>query len=206
MTYQLPKQPYPSEVLEPYYDEATVRLYHDIYYETYVVGLNKLEGKLAQIRYIGNSPLIKHWERELASYTAGHQLHSLFWQNMCPGSGGSAQGILAERITEDFGSFDNFKNQFTDAAVAAEGSGWTLLVWNPCFEELEILQAEKHQDLTQWGVIPLLIVDVWEHTYDFKYQNERACWIEACWNLVDWKDVLKRFGENTEISALNHGK
>ncbi|HEY8910607.1 MAG TPA: superoxide dismutase [Desulfosporosinus sp.] len=206
MTNQLPELPYPSEALEPYYDEATVRLYHDVYYKAYVDGLNKLEGKLAEIRDVGDFPLIKNWERELASHSASHQLHSLFWQNMCPGSGGSAQGILAERITKDFGSFDNFKKQFTGAAVAAERSGWTLLVWSPFFEELEILQAEKHQDLTQWGVIPLLIVDVWEHAYDFKYQNERACWLESCWNLVDWKDVLKRFERESEINEMNYGE
>jgi len=90
------------------------------------------------------------------------------------GGGGSANGILAERITNDFGSFNNFKKLFSDAAVVVEGSGWTLLVWSPYFKDLEILQTENHQNLTQWGVIPLLAIDVWEHAYYLKYQNERA--------------------------------
>lgn len=176
-----------------------MRLHHDVHHKAYVDGLNNTEAKLAEVRDKGDYNLIKHWERELAFHGSGHLLHSLFWQNMCPGGCGVAQGILIDRIIKDFGSFDNFKNQFTAAAVAVEGSGWTLLVWSPYFEELEILQAEKHQNLTQWGVIPLLIVDVWEHAYYLKYQNKRAGWVEAWWNLVNWEDVLKRFEENANI-------
>ena len=198
MTYQLPELPYATNALEPYYDEATVKLHHDAHHKAYVDGLNNAEGKQAEARDKGDFALIKHWERELAFHGSGHLLHSLFWQNMCSGGGGSAQGILAERITKDFGSFDNFKKQFSAAAVAVEGSGWALLVWSPNFAKLEILQAEKHQNLTQWGVIPLLTVDVWEHAYYLKYQNKRASWVEAWWNLVNWEDVLKRFENNAD--------
>lgn len=195
MTYQLPELPYAYNALEPYYDEATVKLHHDAHHKAYVDGLNNAEGKLAEAREKGDFALIKHWERELAFHGSGHFLHSLFWQNMCPKGGGSAQGTLVERMTIDFGSYDNFKKQFSAAAVAVEGSGWALLVWNPAFAKLEILQAEKHQNLTQWGVIPLLTVDVWEHAYYLKYQNKRASWVEAWWNLVNWDDVFKRFDD-----------
>ncbi|SPF53239.1 iron-dependent superoxide dismutase [Candidatus Desulfosporosinus infrequens] len=193
MSFYLPELPYAYDALEPYCDETTIRLHHDVHHKAYVDGLNKTEGKLAKARAEGDFTLIKHWERELAFHGSGHLLHSLFWQNMRPGGGGSAQGILAERITKDFGSFDNFQKHFTAAAVAVEGSGWTLLVWSPYFGELEILQAENNQNLTQWGVIPLLTVDVWEHAYYLKYQNKRDDWVEAWWNLVNWEDVLKRF-------------
>lgn len=193
MSFYLPELPYAYDALEPYCDETTIRLHHDVHHKAYVDGLNKTEGKLAKARAEGDFTLIKHWERELAFHGSGHLLHSLFWQNMQPGGGGSAQGILAERITKDFGSFDNFQKHFTAAAVAVEGSGWTLLVWSPYFGELEILQAENNQNLTQWGVIPLLTVDVWEHAYYLKYQNKRDDWVEAWWNLVNWEDVLKRF-------------
>ena len=160
MSFHLPELPYPYDALEPYCDEATVRLHHDVHHKAYVDGLNMTERKLAEARDAEDFALIKHWERELAFNGSGHLLHSIFWQNMRPGGAGSAQGILAERISKDFGSFDDFKKQFTAAAVAVEGSGWTLLVWSPYFAELEILQAENHQNLTQWGVIPLLTVDV----------------------------------------------
>ncbi|MHB1483073.1 MAG: superoxide dismutase [Saccharofermentanales bacterium] len=193
MSYQLPELPYSYNSLEPLYDEATVRLHHDIHHKTYVDGLNNAEEKLTEAREKGDFSLIKHWERELAFHGSGHILHSLFWQNMCPGGKSLADGELSEHITKDFGSFENFKKQFSAAAIAVEGSGWALLVWNPVFMKLEILTAEKHQNLTQWGVIPLLTIDVWEHAYYLKYQNKRAAWVEAWWNIVNWQDVEKRF-------------
>lgn len=193
MGYQLPELPYPYNSLEPYYDEATVRLHHDAHHKAYVDGLNNAEEKISQAREKGEFSLIKHWERELAFHGSGHILHSLFWQNMCPGGKALTPGDLAERVNQDFGSLENYKKQFSAAAIAVEGSGWALLVWSPFLEKLEILSAEKHQNLTQWGVVPLLTIDVWEHAYYLKYQNKRAAWIEAWWNLVNWQDVEQRF-------------
>jgi Fe-Mn family superoxide dismutase len=197
MTHQLPELPYAYNALEPHYDEATVKLHHDAHHKGYVDGLNNAEAKLAEAREKGDFALVKHWERELAFHGSGHLLHCLFWENMSPQGGGVPSGTLADRINQDFGSFEAFKKQFSAAAVAVEGSGWTLLVWNPEFNKLEILQAEKHQNLTQWGAVPLLTVDVWEHAYYLKYQNKRAAWVEAWWNLVNWEDVAKRLEKNT---------
>ncbi len=193
MPYQLPELPYAYDALEPHYDEATVRLHHDIHHKGYVDGLNNAEAKLAEAREKGDFGLVKHWERELAFHGSGHLLHTLFWTNMAPDGGGTPAGSLGERISQDFGSFEAFKKQFSAAAVAVEGSGWAVLVWNPEFKKLEILQAEKHQNLTQWGAVPLLTVDVWEHAYYLKYQNKRAAWVETWWNLVNWADVSQRF-------------
>ncbi|SHN64468.1 superoxide dismutase [Desulfitobacterium chlororespirans] len=193
MPYQLPELPYAYDALEPHYDEATVRLHHDIHHKGYVDGLNNAEAKLAEAREKGDFGLVKHWERELAFHGSGHLLHTLFWTNMTPDGGGTPAGALGERISQDFGSFEAFKKQFSAAAVAVEGSGWAVLVWNPEFKKLEILQAEKHQNLTQWGAVPLLTVDVWEHAYYLKYQNKRAAWVETWWNLVNWADVSQRF-------------
>ncbi|EHL09084.1 superoxide dismutase, partial [Desulfitobacterium hafniense DP7] len=193
MPYQLPELPYAYDALEPHYDEATVRLHHDIHHKGYVDGLNNAEAKLAEAREKGDFGLVKHWERELAFHGSGHLLHTLFWTNMTPDGGGTPAGALGERISQDFGSFEAFKKQFSAAAVAVEGSGWAVLVWNPEFKKLEILQAEKHQNLTQWGAVPLLTVDVWEHAYYLKYQNKRAAWVETWWNLVNWADASQRF-------------
>jgi Fe-Mn family superoxide dismutase len=199
LLFQLSELPYALDTLKPYCDEATVRLYDDIYHKADMDGLNRTEGKLAEARDERDFALIKFWERELAFHGSGHLLHTLFLQNMRPGGGGTAQGSLAKRITKDFGSFDNFKQHFTAAALAVEGSGWILLVWSPDFEGLEILQTENYQNLTYWGVIPLLAVYVWEHTYYLKYQNKRAKWVEAWWNLVNWEDVLKRFEDSVGL-------
>lgn len=195
MAHLLPELPYAYNALEPYYDEATVRIHHDAHHKAYVDGLNNAEGKLAEAREKSDFALVKHWERELAFQGSGHLLHTLFWNNMSANAGGNPTGAIADQINQDFGSFESFKKQFSAAAVAVEGSGWTLMVWNPVFKKLEILQAEKHQNLTQWGAIPLLTVDVWEHAYYLKYQNKRAAWVEAWWNLVNWKNVNESFGK-----------
>lgn len=193
MTYVLPQLPYSYDSLEPYYDEQTVRLHHDIHHKGYVDGLNNAETKIAEAREKGDFALIKHWVRELAFHGSGHILHTMFWENMKPSGGGPASGPIADAINKEFGDFDKFKKQFSAAAAAVEGSGWAILCWNPYFSKLEILQAEKHQDLTQWGVVPLLLVDVWEHAYYLKYQNKRAAFIDAWWNLVNWDDVNRRW-------------
>ena len=199
MSYKLPELPYSYDALEPYYDKATVKQHYDVYHKAYVDALNSIEKHMEMNQSKSNPSLIEYLELEFDFRESGHQLHNIFWQNMCPGGSGLTQGILAKQINKDFGSFESFKKKFTAAALAIEGSGWNILVWNPCFKELEILQAEKNQNLSQWGVIPLLILDVWEHAYKLKYQDKRASWVEAWWNLVNWEDVLKRFEGCAEI-------
>ena len=194
--HELPPLPYAYNALEPHYDEQTVRLHHDAHHKAYVDGLNNAEARLAEARAKSDFSLVKHWERELAFHGSGALLHKFFWENMKPNGGGTATGDIAAQIKEDFGDYESFKKQFTAAAVAVEGSGWAILTWNNNFNKLEILTAEKHQNLTQWGSVPLLIVDVWEHAYYLKYQNKRAAWVEAWWNLVNWEDVNGKFLES----------
>lgn len=194
--HELPPLPYAYNALEPHYDEQTVRLHHDAHHKAYVDGLNNAEARLAEARAKSDFSLVKHWERELAFHGSGALLHKFFWENMKPNGGGPATGDIAAQIKEDFGDYESFKKQFTAAAVAVEGSGWAILTWNNNFNKLEILTAEKHQNLTQWGSVPLLIVDVWEHAYYLKYQNKRAAWVEAWWNLVNWEDVNGKFLES----------
>lgn len=191
--HRLPPLPYPYHALEPYIDEATMRLHHDAHHKSYVDGLNKAEKMLEDARRTGNFDLVKHWERELAFHGAGHYLHTIFWSIMNPKGGGSPTGELAQQINQDFGSFERFKKHFTEAADKVEGSGWAILVWSPRSHRLEILQAEKHQNLSQWDVVPLLALDVWEHAYYLKYQNKRADYIHNWWNVVYWPEVAERF-------------
>lgn len=191
--YELPPLPYDYNALEPYIDEQTMHLHHDIHHKSYVDGLNNAVAKMAEAREKGDFALIKHWEREAAFHGSGHFLHSIFWTNMAPQAGGQPSGPIADQIKKDFGSFEAFVKHFSAASTAVEGSGWGLLVWQPQGQKLEILTAEKHQNLTQWGVVPLLVLDVWEHAYYLKYQNKRAAYVEAWWNVVNWKDVNERF-------------
>ncbi|KAF0195734.1 MAG: superoxide dismutase [Bacillota bacterium] len=191
----LPELPYAYNALEPHYDEATLKLHHSKHHQAYVDGLNKAEEKLSEARSTLDFSLIKHWEREIAFHGSGHLLHSLFWSNMSPPGGGEPTGLLMEDISTNFGSFEAFKKQFSAAAAAVEGSGWALLVHSKEFKGLRVLTIEKHQDVSLIGAIPLLTVDVWEHAYYLKYQNRRADWIAAWWNLVNWNDVQNKLSK-----------
>lgn len=191
----LPPLPYAYNALEPHIDEQTMTLHHTKHHQGYVDGLNKAEEKLAEARESGDLSLIKHWEREAAFHGSGHYLHQIFWTNMSPNGGGEATGAIAEQINKDFGSFEKFKAHFTAASSQVEGGGWGLLVWSPAAQKLEILQSEKHQNLTQWGVVPLLVLDVWEHAYYLRYQNRRPEYVTAWWNVVNWDNVNERFAE-----------
>ena len=193
MAHTLPNLNYDYNALEHHYDEKTLKIHHDIHHKAYVDGLNKAEQKLEEVRESGDFTLIKHWEKEIAFHGSGHILHTLFWENMTPNGKLNPEGSVIERIKQDFGDYEKFKKQFTEAAIAVEGSGWTILAWNPMFQKLVILQAEKHQNLTQWGVVPLLILDLWEHAYYLKYQNRRSEFINAWWNIVNWDIVNTRY-------------
>lgn len=192
MAHQLPPLPYDYNALEPHIDEQTMRLHHTKHHQAYVNGLNTAETKLAEAREKGDFALVKHWERELAFHGAGHFLHCVFWENMKPNGGGAPKGDLANAINAKFGDFNKFMAHFKAAGTAVEGSGWVVLVQNNISKELEILTAEKHQDLSQWVVTPLLALDVWEHAYYLKHQNNRAAYVEAFTNVINWDNVASR--------------
>jgi len=196
MAHELPPLPYGYDALEPQIDAQTMKLHHDLHHKGYVDGLNKAESKLAEARQSGDMGLVKHWEREAAFHGSGHLLHSIFWPNMAPagkGGGGEPQGKLADRIQKDFGSFEAFKTHFAAASAAVEGSGWGILAYRPQDGQLVILTAEKHQNLTQWGVLPLLVLDVWEHAYYLKYQNKRGDYVKNFFEIINWQDVSERY-------------
>lgn len=195
MTHQLPPLPYAYDALEPYIDEQTMRLHHDIHHKGYVDGLNNAEARLAEARASGDFALVKHWSREAAFHGSGHLLHSMFWPNMIAASQAKSapDGALSEAIKRDFGSYEAFKAQFIAASIAVEGSGWGILAYRPADDTLVILTAEKHQNLTQWGVVPLLVLDVWEHAYYLKYQNRRGEYVKNFFNIINWDDVARRY-------------
>jgi Fe-Mn family superoxide dismutase len=197
MAHKLPSLPYAYDALEPYIDEQTMRLHHDIHHAGYVKGLNNAEAKLAEARAAGDFALVKHWSREAAFHGSGHLLHAIFWPNMIAASQAKSapEGALAEAIERDFGGFEAFKAQFIAASGAVEGSGWGILAYRPADDTLTILTAEKHQNLTQWGVVPLLVLDVWEHAYYLKYQNRRGEYVKNFFNIINWDDVAARYKE-----------
>lgn len=191
--HTLPPLPYAYNALEPYITEEIMRLHHDVHHQSYVDGLNKAERELAEARRTGDFDLVRHWSRELAFNGAGHYLHTIFWNNMSPTGGGRPTGELLKQIEQDFGSLDAFKEHFSEAAKKVEGVGWALLVWAPRAHRLEILQAEKHQNLSQQDIVPLLALDVWEHAYYLQYNADRDEYVENWWNVLNWVDVSSRY-------------
>lgn len=203
--HTLPALPYAYDALEPFIDKETMTIHHSMHHKAYVDGLNKAEKELALARSKGDFSLIEYWSKKAAFNGGGHFLHSLFWENMAPAhssnvsalGGKEPEGALRKKISEDFGSLESFKKQFTAAAVAVEGSGWAMLHHRPQDNRLIVLQGENQHKLTSWGATPILVLDVWEHAYYLKYQNKRAAYVEAWWNVVNWDVVSKRFSKHS---------
>jgi Fe-Mn family superoxide dismutase len=196
-TYALPPLPYAYEALEPSIDAETMRLHHDKHFAAYMNGLNAALKQVADFRSKNDFPQIQYWENQLAFQGSGYFLHVGFFQNLAPAGSTKPSDDLQKALAADFGSFDAFKAQFSAAATAVEGSGWAILGWQPFGQKFVILQAEKHQNLGQWGAVPILALDVWEHAYYLKYKNVRADYIKAWWNVVNWENVDKR------VTAVN---
>lgn len=185
--------PYPLNALEPYYSEKTLNLHYNVLYKGYIDNTNKTQEQLEKARQSGDFSNIKCLEKNLSFFGSGAILHELFFQNMGTAVPTEPSHNLMEQIMKDFSSYEKFKQQFTQAAIAVEASGWCLLVWVPKWNKLEILQCEKHQDLTLWGCIPLLVLDMWEHSYYLQYTTKRPDYVRAFWNILNWNEVNKRF-------------
>lgn len=186
---------YPLNALEPYYSKETLDLHYNVLYKGYVDNTNKTQEELKRARNTNDFSNIKCLEKNLSFFGSGAILHELFFQNMGPAIPTSPSVELMVQITKDFESYEKFKQQFEAASVQVEASGWCLLVWNPKWDKLEILQCEKHQNLTLWGCKPLLVLDMWEHSYYLQYKTKRPEYINAFWNILNWNVVNKRFIE-----------
>ncbi len=191
--YVLPDLPYDYGALEPHISGRIMQLHHDKHHKTYVDGANQACEKLEDARGKGDLAAVAALEEALAFNLSGHVLHSLFWQNMKPGAGGEPDGELAAAIQRDFGGFERFKQQLTKAAGTCMGSGWGALVWEPLAARLLTVQIHDHHSHTVQGTVPLLVLDAWEHAYYLQYQNEKAKFFDAIWNVWNWDDVAARF-------------
>jgi len=200
-TFTLPKLPYDYNALAPYISEEQLKLHHDKHHQGYVNGANKLLTSIDEamksnttLDYWISFGYVKALAKELAFNIGGHMLHTAFWENMAPagkGGGGQPGGAIADVINKEFGTFDAFKKMFSAAATSTEGSGWAALAMHPCIGRPIIVQIEKHNV----NVIPnfqiLMALDVWEHAYYVDYKNDRAKFVEAFWNIVNWDKVNK---------------
>jgi Fe-Mn family superoxide dismutase len=193
MAYSLPELDYDYGALEPYYAAEMLELHHSKHHAAYVSGLNAVLEQLDEARSSDDFEAISGLEKKLAFNLSGHVLHTLFWKNLSPAGGGKPDGELAAAIDEYFGSFDRFVRQLSESTITVQGSGWGALAWEPLGERLYVAQIYDHQDNIGQSSGPLLVLDAWEHAYYLQYQNKRADYVDALWNIVNWSDVAARF-------------
>ena len=204
MPHELPVLSYPKEALEPHIDAQTMEIHHGRHHKAYVDNLNKaiagnaaLEAKTLEQIIRDLSAVPDAVRGPVRNNGGGHWNHSFFWKLMAPNAGGAPTGVLADAIKAAFGSFDDFKAKFEAAGLGRFGSGWAWLVLNA--GKLEIVSTPNQDNPLMGKAVagcegaPLLGVDVWEHAYYLKYQNKRADYLKAFWNVVNWVEVARLF-------------
>jgi superoxide dismutase, Fe-Mn family len=195
--YELPALPYAFNALEPHIDALTMEIHHDRHHATYINNLNAaLEGQDVADQSI--EELVANLDKlpegirtAVRNNGGGHANHSFFWQILSPNGGGAPTGEIAKAIDDTFGSFDELKAQFADAAVKRFGSGWAWLVVKD--GKLAVTSTANQDSPLTDGATPVLGLDVWEHAYYLNYQNKRPDYIGAFWNVVNWDEVNKRY-------------
>jgi Fe-Mn family superoxide dismutase len=199
--YTLPNLPYDYSALEPHISAKIMELHHSKHHKAYVDGANLAVAKLAEARDTGDFAAVNKLEKDLAFNLGGHVNHSIFWQNMSADGGDKPSGEIAAAIDDFFGSFDKFQAHFTAVSMGVQGSGWAVLSWDALGQRANIQQFFDQQSNFPAGTIPLLMLDVWEHAYYLDYQNVRADYVKAFWNVVNWQDVQSRLESARSHSA-----
>ena len=197
MTHTLPNLPYEYNALEPYIDEQTMRIHHTKHHQAYI---DKLNGAIKGTKFenMDVNELLKkindvpeNIRTAVRNHGGGHSNHSFFWQIMGPKSGGTPSGKIWEAINKTFGSFEKFKEELTNAGLNRFGSGWAWLVSDK--GKLSVIGTANQDSPLMEGKIPILGVDVWEHAYYLRYQNKRADYLAAFWNVVNWNKVEENY-------------
>ncbi|MDO5720567.1 MAG: superoxide dismutase [Actinomycetaceae bacterium] len=191
--YTLPDLDYDYAALEPHISAQIMELHHSKHHNTYVQGANTALEKLEEAREKDDNAAINLYMKNLAFNLGGHSNHSVFWKNMTPEGQGRPEGELASAIDEYFGSFEKFQAQFTAVATGIQGSGWGVLAYDTIGQRLTLFQLYDQQGNVPVGVVPLLMLDMWEHAFYLDYKNVKGDYVKAWWNVVNWDDVAKRF-------------
>ncbi len=212
MVYRLPTLGYAYDALQPYIDAETMRLHHDEHHRTYVDILNSAIANYPQFDnttvedLLGDLNDVPEEIRALVRNSAGgHANHQLLWQIMGPPNGAKPTGMIADAIQNDFGTFENLQEKFTDAATKVFGSGWAFLAIDPTNCRLEIMSLPNQDSPLHRGKDVLLACDVWEHSYYLKYRNRRSDYLKAWWNVVQWDAVSSRLRSFRTAALVTQG-
>jgi Fe-Mn family superoxide dismutase len=196
--YTLPELSYDYSALAPHISASIMELHHSKHHQAYVTGANTALAQLADARDAGDFTWVNKLEKDLAFNLGGHVNHSIFWTNMSPDGGDKPTGDLAAAIDDQFGSFDKFTAHFTAVAMGVQGSGWAVLAYDSIGQKLIIVQFFDQQGNLPAGIVPILMLDVWEHAYYLDYKNVRADYVKAFWNIANWENAQQRFTAATE--------
>lgn len=191
--------PYNENFLEPYMDAETLHLHYTFHHGGAVKGANKDLAMIKKALDENNLETVDFWTKKLTYHSSSHILHSIFWTNLTNKST-MPSGELLKRIEKNFGSYDRLKALIGATAKNVDGNGWGILAYQPYSDCLSILQCENHEKLTQWGCIPLLVIDVWEHSYYLKYKNKRAEFVDAIFNIINWDNVAQRLNDAIKLT------
>jgi len=191
--------PYSEFFLEPYMDAETLHLHYTFHHGGAVKGANKDLKNIKKSLNTENFEQADLWTRKLAYHFSSHILHTIFWTNLTNKKIEPKKELL-KQIEKDFGSFDKLKLYLAKVSKTVEGSGWGILGYQPYSDSLTLLQCENHQKLTQWGVIPLLVIDVWEHAYYLKHKNKRADFVDVILEIINWDNVAERFATAKKLN------
>jgi superoxide dismutase, Fe-Mn family len=201
---ELPPLPYAYDALEPHIDARTMQFHHDKHHAAYVKNLNAALDKHPELKSRSVEQLLSNLDdipedirTTVRNNGGGHVNHSMFWRIMTPNGGGEPQGPIASAINKNFGSFATFKQQFNEAGASRFGSGWVWLVLNKD-DRLEVMTTANQDTPLSEGQYPLMGNDVWEHAYYLKYQNRRADYLDAWWNVINWEEINRRLVQGSK--------
>lgn len=196
--FALQPLPYAETFLEPAMDQETVHLHYTFHHGDAVKAANKDLQMIRKALDENNVETVDYWTKKLSYHLSSHILHTIFWTNLTNRKS-DPKGALLKQIEKDFGSFDKLKLLIAKTSKGVDGNGWGILGYHPSTQKLTVLQCENHEKLTQWGVIPVLVIDVWEHSYYLKYRNRRAEFVDNLFSIVNWDNVADRFNIASRI-------
>jgi len=196
--YILNPLPYNKNFLEPYMDEETLYLHYTFHHGGAVNGANKDKAMIKTLLDSSDLQTVDFWTKKLAFHFSSHILHTIFWTNLTNKQTAPTNELL-KRIEKDFGTFDRLKSLISTLSKNVDGSGWGILGYQPYSDSLTILQCENHEKITQFGIIPILVIDVWEHAYYLKYKNKRSDFVDTLFKIINWDNVAQRLDIATKL-------
>ena len=198
--FALQPLPYAESFLEPSMDQETLHLHYTFHHGDAVKAANKDLQMVRKSIDENSLDTVDYWTRKLSFHLSSHILHTIFWTNLTNKKSDPRMELL-KQIEKDFGSYEKLKVLLAKTAKGVDGNGWGILGYQPFTLKLTVLQCENHEKLTQWGVIPLLVIDVWEHSYYLKYRNRRAEFVDNLFPIINWDNVAERLNVALKLTS-----